>query len=53
MPLGLSAGTRASGTVAMIPSAVPRLSEWLGREVNAEPTGVEVRSAVASVLDGS
>jgi 2',3'-cyclic-nucleotide 2'-phosphodiesterase (5'-nucleotidase family) len=53
MPLGLSAGTRASGTVAMIPSAVPRLSEWLGREVNAEPTGVEVRSAVASVLAGS
>jgi 2',3'-cyclic-nucleotide 2'-phosphodiesterase (5'-nucleotidase family) len=52
LPLGLSAGPRASGTVAMIPGAVPRLSEWLGREVNAEPTGVEVRSAVASVLAG-
>jgi hypothetical protein len=52
MPLGLSAGTRDSGTVALIPGAVPRMSEWLGRELNAEPAGVEVRSAVASVLAG-
>ena len=36
----------------MIPSAAPRVSEWLGREVNADPAGVEVRSAVASVLAG-
>ncbi len=50
MPLGLSAGTHGSGSVAMIPSAVPRVSEWLGRELDAEPAGVEVRSAVASVL---
>jgi len=53
MPLGLSAGTHSSGTVAIIPSAVPRLSEWVGREVDAEPAGVEVRSAVASVLAGA
>jgi hypothetical protein len=52
MPLGLSAGTRGSGTVAMIPGVVPRVSEWLGRELSAEPAGVEVRSAVASVLAG-
>jgi 2',3'-cyclic-nucleotide 2'-phosphodiesterase (5'-nucleotidase family) len=52
MPVGVSAGTRASGTVAMIPSAVPRVSEWLGRDVQAEPAGVEVRGAVASVLAG-
>ena len=52
MPLGLSAGARDCGTVAMIPGAVPRVSDWLGREVNAEPAGVEVRSAVASVLAG-
>ncbi|HKG66877.1 MAG TPA: metallophosphoesterase [Solirubrobacteraceae bacterium] len=52
MPLGLIAGTRGSGTVAMIPAVVPRVSEWLGRELNPEPAGVEVRSAVASVLAG-
>jgi 2',3'-cyclic-nucleotide 2'-phosphodiesterase (5'-nucleotidase family) len=52
MPLGLSAGRRGHGTVAMIPSAAPRVSEWLGRELHAEPAGVEVRSAVASVLAG-
>jgi 2',3'-cyclic-nucleotide 2'-phosphodiesterase (5'-nucleotidase family) len=50
MPLGLSTGSRDSGTVAMIPGAVPRVAEWLGHEVTAEPAGVEVRSAVASVL---
>jgi 2',3'-cyclic-nucleotide 2'-phosphodiesterase (5'-nucleotidase family) len=52
MPLGLSAGAHGPGTVAMIPSAVPRVSEWLGREVNADSAGVEVRSAVASALAG-
>jgi 2',3'-cyclic-nucleotide 2'-phosphodiesterase (5'-nucleotidase family) len=52
MRLGVSAGTRDSGTVAMVPGAVPRVSEWLGRDVNAEPAGVEARRAVASVLAG-
>ena len=50
MPLGLSAGSGGSGTVAMIPPAVALVSRWLGRDVDAEPTGVEVRGAVASVL---
>ena len=52
MPLGLSAGARDGGTVAMIPGAAERVSQWLGRDVDAEPAGVEVRSAVASVLAG-
>jgi hypothetical protein len=36
----------------MIPPAVALVSRWLGRDVDAAPTGVEVRGAVAAVLAG-
>jgi hypothetical protein len=43
MPAGTSVGARAPSNVAMIPGVVPHLSEWLGRDVDAQPTGVSAR----------
>jgi hypothetical protein len=35
----------------MIPGVLPHLSEWLGRDVDAQPTGVSARDALVAALD--
>jgi hypothetical protein len=51
MPAGTSAGPGEPATVAVIPGVVPRLSEWLGRELDGEPAGVSARDALVAALD--
>ena len=50
MPVGISDPTGRATTAAVIPAVVPCLSEWLGREVEAEPTTFSARDAVAALL---
>jgi 2',3'-cyclic-nucleotide 2'-phosphodiesterase (5'-nucleotidase family) len=53
MPAGVSArpGSGDPASVAVIPGAVPRLAEWLGRDVQAAPGGVTARDALIAALD--
>jgi hypothetical protein len=50
MPAGLSTGSNRPSTVAVMPSVVRMLSEWLDRELDAEPAGVGARAAVTRTL---
>jgi hypothetical protein len=50
MPAGISAVRETPAMVAMFPGVVPRVSEWLGRDVAATPTGVSAVDALAGVL---
>jgi hypothetical protein len=50
MPVGIDDPTGRATTAAVIPAVVPHLSEWLGREVEAEPTTTSARDAVAALL---
>jgi 2',3'-cyclic-nucleotide 2'-phosphodiesterase (5'-nucleotidase family) len=50
MPAGISSGADEPATVAVIPGALPRLSEWLGRDLEAAPGGVTARAAMIGTL---
>ena len=50
MPPGLSAERRSPATVAVIPAVVAHLAEWLGREIDADPSGVAAIDVVRGVL---
>jgi hypothetical protein len=51
MPVGLSTCRHSPTSVAVIPAVVPHLSEWLGRELDAEPASVDGVQAVRLVLE--
>jgi 2',3'-cyclic-nucleotide 2'-phosphodiesterase (5'-nucleotidase family) len=50
MPHGTSAATPRARSVAVIPAVVRHLSEWLGRDLEAERTGVSARDALVAAL---
>ena len=50
MPAGISSGADEPATVAVIPGALPRLSEWLGRDLEASAGGVTARAAMIGAL---
>jgi 2',3'-cyclic-nucleotide 2'-phosphodiesterase (5'-nucleotidase family) len=46
MRAGVSRGDRAPRTLAVVPFATRTLSEWLGRDVEGEPAGVNAHEAL-------
>ena len=50
MPAGLSAGNGEPETVAVVPWALPRLAELLGRDLVGEPASGGARAALLRVL---
>ncbi|WP_232666974.1 hypothetical protein [Pseudonocardia sp. TRM90224] len=50
MPAGISVHTERPTTVAVMPSVVRMLSEWLDRDLNAQPAGAGARAAMTRVL---
>jgi 2',3'-cyclic-nucleotide 2'-phosphodiesterase (5'-nucleotidase family) len=50
MPSGISTGAGEPQTVAVLPFLVPRISDLLGRPVDAEPADVGARQALRAVL---
>ena len=50
MPAGANAVRETATTVAMFPGVVPRMPEWLGRDVATTPTGVSAVDALTGVL---
>ena len=47
MRAGVAKGERAPRTLAVVPFATRMLSEWLGRDVEGEPTGFTAQQALA------
>src|SRR3954451_14834232 len=52
MPAGTSVGPGEPHAVAIIPGVVEHLCDWLGRDVEAQPSGVSARDALVRALDG-
>jgi 2',3'-cyclic-nucleotide 2'-phosphodiesterase (5'-nucleotidase family) len=52
MPAGTSVGAEPPATVAVVAGVVPRLSDWLGREVAAEPASVTGIDALIGLVSG-
>ena len=51
MPAGLSARRPSPTSVAVMTAVIPHLSEWLGRDIDAEPAGVDTVQALRLLLD--
>jgi len=52
LPLGVSRDARSPASVAVIPAVADHLSDWLDRDLAAEPGGVSAVDALAAGLDG-
>jgi hypothetical protein len=52
MPAGISYAVPSPATVAVIPGVVAHLSQWLGRDVVAQPTGHSAPDALIGALRG-
>jgi hypothetical protein len=50
MRAGTSTGRHPSSTVALMPAVLPHLNDWLGREIDAEPTGVAALDALTAMV---